>query len=327
MVLFLAMPVFGRGKKWTEAENMGFAGPIQSVSTSRETFLQPPSQPDGPAVVYPVSCDQCEFDKEGNQVRSGTLQNGQFRGAIKRELRDEMGRVQEELWVNEKGEEASRHVYTNGPFGKTRDDLYMSGRLVNVTTFRYDSRGNVVESNTYKPNGKLESHSEETFDDQGNTLESLGSGPGDHYMHVIETYSRDTGHLATFTSLNRDGSLRLFFELRDDVVLSFWQQPGDKPTYGSGVCFSSNESVQRVCRDYKSDGRYATTHYTFTDRSKQNPLKVILYSPEEQFIMEADYEYELDPAGNWTKRTVWVRTQESGQRQLFEKDTRKLTYY
>jgi hypothetical protein len=56
-------------------------------------------------------------------------------------------------------------------------------------------------------------------------------------------------------------------------------------------------------------------------------MKATLYGTDHQAVMEADYEYELDAYGNWTKRTIWVQTRESGERQLLEKDARTLTYY
>jgi hypothetical protein len=71
----------------------------------------------------------------------------------------------------------------------------------------------------------------------------------------------------------------------------------------------------------------ATTHYFLADNTKRDPVKVTLRDTEHRALMEADYEYELDSFGNWTKRTVWVWTRESGERQLLEEDTRTLTYY
>jgi hypothetical protein len=44
----LAMPLFGAGKKWTDAQNLGFAGPVESVTTTEQTFMQQPPQPGGP---------------------------------------------------------------------------------------------------------------------------------------------------------------------------------------------------------------------------------------------------------------------------------------
>jgi hypothetical protein len=246
---------------------------------------------------------------------------------VERNTLDGLGRVQEEIWENEKGEVTSRNVYTNGPAGKVQGETYMNGKLSSTATFRYDSQGNVVGSSTYKPDGTLESHHESTFDERGNELESVSEGPGDIYYDVVKTYSPRTGHLESFTSLNRDGSMRLWFRLNDDVVLSYWQQPGDKHTYGSGICFADDNGTERDCREYNWDGAYTTTHYTFTDETKRNPVKVTLYGTDHQVVMEADYEYDLDAFGNWTKRTVWVQTRESGQRQLLEKDARTLTYY
>jgi antitoxin component YwqK of YwqJK toxin-antitoxin module len=91
--------------------------------------------------------------REGNRVTIGTLVNGKFVGSHKREVRDEQGKVREEVWDNEKGEVTSRHVYTNGPFGKIKDDFNMNGELFNTTTFEYDEQGNVTESNVYMPDG------------------------------------------------------------------------------------------------------------------------------------------------------------------------------
>jgi hypothetical protein len=121
--------------------------------------------------------------------------------------------------------------------------------------------------------------------------------------------------------------MRLWFRVDDETVLSYWQQPGDKHTYGSGICFADDNGTERDCREYNWDGTYTTTHYTFTYKNKRNPVKVTLNGTDHHVVMEADYDYGLDAFGNWTKRTVWVRTRESGQRQLLEEDARTLTYY
>ena len=54
----LAVPSFGAGKKWTQAENMGFAGPIKAASTACQTFMQQPAQPDGQAIIYQHTCGE-----------------------------------------------------------------------------------------------------------------------------------------------------------------------------------------------------------------------------------------------------------------------------
>lgn len=321
LCLLLAMPLVASGKKWTDAENLGFAGPVKSVTTTHQTFMPQPTQPGGPTIIYPLFCEDCEFDRNGNKVSAG---NGRDR---QRRILDAQGRVEEETTENEQGEVTWRDLYTNGPEGKVECETYMNGKLFHTATFRYDGRGNEIESNVFKPDGTLDSRTWRTYDERGNEIESVTEGPGDIYYDVVETYNPKTGSLESFTSLNRDGSMRLSFRANDSTVLSYWQQPGDTRTYGSDVCFADDDGTERECREYKSDGTYATTHFTFTDKSKRNPVKVTLCDPDHELVLEADYDYEMDGYGNWTKRTVRVRTQESGERKLFEKDARTFTYH
>ena len=318
----LAMPVHGSDKKLTDAENLGFAGPVKSVSTTFQTFMPEPIQPSGYSVIYALSCEQCDFDTHGTEVRSKTG------GSLVRKSLDAEGRVQEEITENEEGEATYRTLYTNGLAGKLEQDTYLDGKLVHNSTFRYDSQGNMVEWNVHKPGGTLESHSWSTFDGRGNELESVSDGPGDTYFDIVQTYNPQTGHLESFTSLNRDGSVHLYFRMNDDTVLSYWQQPGNhRNSHGNDVCFENDDRTERNCRDYNLDGTYTMVRYVFTDKSKRNPLKATLYGTDHQVVMAAYYDYELDTCGNWTRRTVRIQTGESGERRLLEKDARTLTYY
>ena len=75
----MAMPAFGSGRKWTDAENMGFAGPVQTATTTRQTFMPEPIQPHGPSIASPAFCEYCEFDRSGNEV-GGRTGNDRQRG-------------------------------------------------------------------------------------------------------------------------------------------------------------------------------------------------------------------------------------------------------
>jgi hypothetical protein len=282
--------------------------------------MQEPRQPGGPTIIYSLFCINCEFDRNGNMVRSVTGNQRQ------QTIRDAQGRVEEQTGENEKGEVTWREVRTYG-LDRMQSEDYRNGNLFSSAEFTYDDRGNMVESSTYLPDGSLESHSWNKFDARGNLIEFIQEGPGDLYYHAVQTYDTKTGHLRSTMSLNRDGSIRLWSRVNDDTVLSYWQQPGDESTFGSDICFGDDSKAVQDCREYNWDGTYSTTHYDFTDTAKHNPRKAILNDSKGQLILEADYQYEFDPHGNWTKRTVWVRTQESGDRQLFEKDSRTLTYY
>lgn len=315
---FLALPSGAGGA--TDAEGRGFAGPVKSVSTAIQTFMREPTQPDGPSIIYSLFCVNCEFDMNGNQVGSVTGSQRQ------RTIRDAQERIVEQVGENEDGQVTWRELHTYGP-GTMQSEDYRDGKLFRRSESTYDGRGNVVESSTYLPDGSVEFHYRNKFDEQGNLIEFVQEGPGGYYCDAVQTYDPRTGHLQSTVSLNRDGSIRLWTRVNDDTVLSYWQQPGDERTYGSDMCFSDDTTTVEDCRQYKWDGSYSTTHYEFADKAKHNPLKAVVTAADGHLVLEADYEYVFDPHGNWTKRTVWVRTQESGDRQLLEKDSRTLTYY
>jgi hypothetical protein len=315
----LAMSLYGAGKN-TDADGLGFVGPVKSVATTTQTFMREPTLPGGPAIIYPLFCPNCEFDRNGNMVRSMTGNQQQ------RTIRDAQGRIKEQIGENENGEATWREVHTYSP-DKMESEDYRDGSLFRRSESTYDDRGNLIESSTYLPDGSLDSYNWNKFDERGNLIEFRAEGPGSLYYDVLQTYDTRAGHLQSTISLNRDGSIRLWSKVNDETVLSYWQQPSDERTYGSDICFSDDNNAVRDCREYKWDGTYLTTHYDFTDSTKRNPLKAVLTGADGDLVLEADYEYEFDRHGNWTRRTVWVRTQESGDRQLLEKDSRTLTYY
>ena len=300
---------------------MGFAGPVKSVVTTRQTFMQVPIQRSGPVIVYPALCDECEFDINGSAAVS------RFGGTVQRKILDGMGRAQEQTSEDEKGEVFAHSVFTYGPMGIVRSETYQGGKLSSVAAFTYDGRGNVVESNLYGPDGTLQRRTLDKFDEQHRNLESVAEGPGDSYTDVVRTYSKDTGYLESMTSLNRDGTVRSALRVDESQVLSYWHQPGDTHGGRTSICFADDGGTERDCREYNADGTYTTAHFSFTDPSKRHPVQVKLYGSDLQLVMEADYDYELDSFGNWAKRTVWVRTEPSGERHIVEKDARTLTYY
>jgi hypothetical protein len=327
LCFLLAIPLFGSGKKWTDAENLGFAGPVKSVSTSCRTFMQQPTTPQGPTILYEPLCEQCEFDRHGNQVRSRPMRKGQSSGSVDARIAEGREQKQEEIWKNEKGEVVVRHVYTTEASGNVQDDSYVNGKLVNSTFRTYDGRGNVIESSVYVPNGRAESHAWSKFDVCGNELESVSEGPGHSYYDVVRTYNAQTGRMETFKSLNRDGSMRFGFTVKNEKRLPYAPQAREVRTLGTDIVFDGDIALEWNCRESGRDGTYTAAHYVFTDKTKRDPVKAIIYGTDHQIVIEADYGYELDGFGNWTKRTVWVQTGESGERRLFEKDVRTLTYY
>ena len=89
----LAVPLSGAGAV-TDAENLGFVGPVKWVSTMIQGFMPGPQEPNGLAIIYQLAPEIYEFDRSGNQVgsRSGSQQQ--------RTIRDAQRRVKEEITEN-----------------------------------------------------------------------------------------------------------------------------------------------------------------------------------------------------------------------------------
>jgi hypothetical protein len=139
-------------------------------------------------------------------------------------------------------------------------------------------------------------------------------------LHFTQSYDPETD-VQIFANYNEDGTVRLTFTAKGERVVSYWQQPSDKHELGGTVCFKTG------CESHNLDGSPFRTVTTLEDGDSRNPRRIELRDGTDQPQTAADYEYEFDGHGNWTKRSVWVWTRESGERQLLEIDSRTLTYW
>jgi hypothetical protein len=118
--------------------------------------------------------------------------------------------------------------------------------------------------------------------------------------------------------------VRLTFTANENRITNYWQRPIREHEFGSSVCFNAQPKHQE-CETHNPDGKLWRTFTTFADEKMHNPTRVELRDNDDQMQMAADYQYEFDECGNWTKRSVWTWTRESGERKLHEIDSRKLT--
>jgi hypothetical protein len=155
--------------------------------------------------------------------------------------------------------------------------------------------------------------------------DQFDDGPvGRFLLHFTQSFDPDTD-AHSFTSYNEDGTARLTFTAKANKITNYWQQPSDKHEYGSGFCFN-DEPKHQECEMHNPDGTIWRTLATFSDEKKRNPTRVELRDNDDQVQMAADHEYQCDERGNWTTRSLWTWTQESGDRKLHETDSRTLTY-
>jgi hypothetical protein len=202
----------------------------------------------------------------------------------------------------------------------------LDGQLTSRRTYRYDEGGNVIEILTLDPDSAEVNRSTMTYDENGHVVEEWDRGRNNSFeLHFVHTYDPKT-HFETWTTFNENGSAKLSWVLQDTSMLSYWQQPGDGPAIGSTFFMDSGPRKQEA-RNYHSDGTFDRVESEFLDEQKRNVSHVERHGPMDELSMVADYEYEFDLLGNWTKRTAWVWTPGLGQRTLYETDYRTLAYW
>jgi hypothetical protein len=323
-LILIRVPLQASGPRNTDAQCDGLIGPVQSISTKVERTQLDWRQPDGPAVVLGVGCQECEYDVEGNRIKSGQILNGEFRGDFTRILRNETGQVTEKIEENYKGELVRREVM--GAYGITEEDFYEKGKQTSRTTLSYDGNGHVAESYHFDQNGAEIESSFSISDASGNFKEQWDYGRnGAFLLHFLQTYDpkRD---ITDFTNFNEDGTVKLAFRTEGTKVLSFWQQPGENGGFGSTFFMDPVGKTQESYSCHQ-DGTCDHIFSYFVDEARHLLSRVEWHDAAGLLKLSADYEYETDLFGNWTKRTVWVWRPELGERKLYETDYRTLKYW
>jgi hypothetical protein len=215
-----------------------------------------------------------------------------------------------------------------GPFGKIQEQFYRNGELQFVNSFRYDQNGNLVDLLTFDPEGKQEARMLLNVDEKGNNKEQWDWGKNDKLLlHYVQTYDPKT-QVERFTSFNEYGSPRLSWTVIGGILSSYWQLPSEKPQYGDGFTEDAGLGTQRTYNCHSdSTCDVALVHYAYVDETRRNPRSVAWRDAVGNLILAAYYEYQFDPFGNWTQRKIWVWSAELGERQLYESDSRSLSYW
>ena len=324
LLIGTALSVSSADKKSNDSQIDGFSGPVKSVSTRVEKNAVEFREPDGPVVILTAGCEKCGYGQDGNRIRSGQMEGTNFRGQSTRFIRDSSGIVTERVEQNEKGQVTGRSVM--GPFGAVEDFQYSDGQLELRRTYRYDDKGNVIEMVHLDPAGAEDNRSTMTYDETGHVVEEWDRGRNNSFeFHFVHTSDPKT-HFETWTTFNENGSAKVSWVLQDTKMLSYWQQPGDGPEMGSTFFMDSGPRMQEA-RNYHSDGSFDRVESEFLDEQKRNVKRVERHGPTDELVNVADYEYEFDLLGNWTKRAIWVWTPGLGQRTLSETDYRTIEYW
>lgn len=322
--LLLGLSLYASEPKYTDARRDGFFGPIRSVSTREERAQIEWHQPNGQTVARPVSCRECEYDPEGNRTKMGQITDGEFQGEILQLQRDSTGKVIEKIAENYKGEIYRREVI--GPYGITEQEGFENGKPISRSFWFYDGNGHITSFRRYDKDGVIASRSSSMIDASGNFKEEWDFGANDSFsLHFIETNDPKTGTF-TFTSFNENGSIKVAFTTVGTKVISYWQEPSERQVFGSNFSVDPIGKTQESYRCHSGGGCEHIVSF-FSDEARRNISRIEWRDAADVLELSADYEYELDRFGNWTKRTVWVWSPELGERKMFETDHRILKYW
>jgi len=275
-------------------------------------------------VALPAGCAECEYDPQGNRIKTGQIIDGEFRGETVRLLRDSAGKVIEKIAENHKGEMFRREVF--GPYGITEQYEFDEGRQVYRSFWFYDGNGHLSGSTRYDRDGILTASSVSIIAANRNLTEEWDSGPnGSFALHFVETNDPNRG-VWTFTSFNQDGSIKVAFTTVGTKVASYWQEPSDHTLFGSSFFMDPVGNTQESYSCH-SDGSCDRVVSYYPDEARSRVSRIEWHDAAETLERSADYEYQLDRFGNWTKRTVSVWSPELGEPVLYETDYRTLTYW
>ena len=321
-VLLIVVSLEATETKYTDARNDGFFGPIRSVTTKQEPSQIQWQQPSGPIAVLTVWCMDCEYDVEGNRIKSGQTIDGVWQGERVRILRE--GNAIVKTSENANGEMFRREVM--GPYGIEEQELFENGKKTSQSNWFYDANGHVSGFRGYDRDGVLTNSSTSVSDASGNYREEWDYGAnGSFSLHFLEI-NEPKSDTCTFSNFNEDGSIKVAYTTVGTKLISYRQETAEENVFGDQFIMDPTDKTQEAYRCH-GDGRCDHAISYFIDESRHQVRRNELHDANGVLKYAADFEYEFDSYGNWTKRTVWVWSEELGERKLFTTDYRTFTYW
>ena len=93
LVLLFETCSVAQEKRQTDAQRDELEGPVKSVAATIILSRIQWEQPDGPTLVFPIICPDCEYDPDGAKTRAGVIGETGFFGENLHIDRDGQGKV------------------------------------------------------------------------------------------------------------------------------------------------------------------------------------------------------------------------------------------
>jgi hypothetical protein len=314
----------GHHNSQTDARSDGLNGPIKSVIST--TFLHdiPWRQADGPSLVWPISCLECEYDPDGARVRSGQRSVDGFEGDNILLSRDAQGYISERRVLDSSTGALKVHEVL-GPFGLTEQTIYERGKVSSSRTIRYDPFGHISETFSFDSSGQQIEHTHSTFTEEGVRTEDSTWGRNGQ-LKWQQLFDPEK-HVESFTTLDDAGIVKLAWMRKDGKMASFWERSDEDNQYGDCL-WDDEENGRRETHCFANGNRERAV----IREQYMEPKSLGLKSAEwrdgaGKLLYAAYYDYEVDSRRNWTRRSIWVVSPELPERTLYEEDTRTLVYW
>jgi hypothetical protein len=281
-------------------------------------------QTDWPVLLIVTGCKECEYDRQGTQIGSGQMVEGNFRGDRYQITRDEHGNMVEQATLGADGDITGRTRY--GPYGITEQSEYAGGIRAFHAEWRYDSNGHLEELVQYDREEKILTRTLRLTDASGNIKEEWCYGSKDELSyHTLDTYDPKTD-VWTWANYAEDGSVKVAIETQNGKVHFYRQNVNDPNVFGRYFFLDPNGNTQHSFRG-NEDGTYNDVTTFYADEKLHNPERLEWRDGTGTLRLKVEYEYELDGQTNWTTRRTWVWTPDLGGKTLYKVDMRRLTYW
>jgi hypothetical protein len=315
---------FAQPQSVTDVERADLAGPVESVSVVQIRTDVQWVEPGGPSLIVPVWCQVCEFDIHGNQVKSGQIIDGVFKGEISR-IRDEGSGITDRIVEDASTGETLRHEVV-GRFGTLERTIFQSGKLLERQTFSYDQYGHMIDWITFDGDGKQIGHTHTERDDEGEFKEKWTLGK-DGELASLHTFDVKTG-IENYRNFNQFGQVTLDWTVADGKLVSFWELPDPPSQYADNFTEGmGNATLENYACGHDGKCELSRIHYDYLDPDLRNPQSAEWSDSNGHLRFAVYYDYDIDLFRNWTFRRVWVWTPALGERKLYETDSRTIAYW
>jgi hypothetical protein len=325
-LLFVLVPMtHAQAPTKTDAQIDDLTGPVKSVSTKSERSNVNWQPPGGPTLLIQIRCRDCEYDRDGSKTKDGQVVDGAFVGQLAQLVRGADGKVTERLVLNATTGQMDRHEVI-GPFGKTKETSYVNGKVLGRQTYEYDQNAYLIDWHTFDSLGNQE---ERVFWKRGpdGTLMENSVWDQSGQLSYQQTFDAET-KVEHFTTFDQFGHVKLTWTVIAGKLFSYWQTPDSPSQFGDSFSEDSgNGDVENYACHSNGGCDISRVHYDYLDSTKRNPSSAEWRDSDGNLRFAVYYDYGIDSFRNWTHRRVWVWSLDLGKRQLYETDSRDITYW